>query len=149
MPGGVIIPEKKIPKDNRGYFEIITKSVFQAGFSFEVIERKWEGFREIFAGFDPKVIAKWGEGEIVNALESTLIVRNTKKIKATVDNAIIFNDIVKENNGSFSNYIDSIRDLDYDERSKKISSKFKWMGKTGTFVFFYSINEEVPEWEHR
>ena len=86
---------------------------------------------------------------IINALESSLIVRNPKKIKATVENAKVFNELVKENEGSFSKYIDSIRKLDYDDRSKEISSKFKWMGKTGTFVFFYSINEDVPEWEQR
>ncbi|MHA2029361.1 MAG: DNA-3-methyladenine glycosylase I [Candidatus Kariarchaeaceae archaeon] len=148
MPGGVIIPDKKKPKDNRGYFEVITKSVFQAGFSFEVIERKWEGFREVFSNFDPSKISKWSEADVIEALESPLIVRNQKKIKATIENAKTFQEIVKQN-GSFANYIDSIREMDYEERSKEISSKFKWMGKTGTFVFFYSINEDVPEWEDR
>ena len=148
MPHGVIIPNKIKPKDDQGYFEVITKSVFQAGFSFEVIERKWEGFREVFFNFDPKIISKWSEGDIIEALESTLIVRNPRKIKATVENAKTFQEIIKQN-GSFEKYLDSMKDLDYEEKSKEISSKFKWMGKTGTFVFFYSINEEVPEWENR
>ena len=148
MPGGLIIPEKKRPTNDAGFFAIITKSVFQAGFSFEVIERKWGGFIEIFQNFDPNKIAKWSEAEIANALESPLIVRNVKKIKATVDNAQTFLEIVKAN-GSFANYIDSMKDLDYEEKSNEISSKFKWMGKTGTFVFFYSIDEDVPPWEDR
>ncbi|OLS26752.1 MAG: DNA-3-methyladenine glycosylase 1 [Candidatus Heimdallarchaeota archaeon LC_2] len=105
MPGGVIIPNRIKPKDDKGYFEVITRSVFQAGFSFEVIERKWEGFKEVFSNFDPIIISKWSDADIVNALESPLIVRNPRKIKATVENAQTFLKIVKEN-GSFANYID-------------------------------------------
>lgn len=148
MSGDTIIPERTKPKDDRGYFEIITKSVFQAGFSFKVIERKWGGFKEIFHNFDPKIIAKWSEADIAEALESPLIVRNPRKIKATVENAQTFLTIIREN-GSFAKYIDSMKNLDYEEKSEEISSKFKWMGKTGTFVFFYSINEDVPNWEDR
>ena len=124
MPHGIIIPNKIKPKDDQGYFEIITKSVFQAGFSFEVIERKWEGFREVFSNFDPNIISKWSEADIIEALESTLIVRNPRKIQATVANAKTFQEIVKEN-GSFSKFIDSMKNLEYEEKSEIISSKFK------------------------
>ncbi|MFV2015231.1 MAG: DNA-3-methyladenine glycosylase I, partial [Candidatus Heimdallarchaeota archaeon] len=103
---------------------------------------------EVFSNFDPVKISKWSEADIIEALESPLIVRNPKKIKATVDNANAFQQIVKEH-GTFEKYIESMKEMEYEEKSKEISSKFKWMGKTGTFVFFYTINEDVPDWEDR
>ena len=39
------------------YLEVITKAVFQSGMSWSVVEAKWDGFREAFAGFDPERVA--------------------------------------------------------------------------------------------
>ena len=39
------------------YLEVLTKAVFQSGMSWQVVEAKWDGFREAFAGFDPEVVA--------------------------------------------------------------------------------------------
>jgi len=143
-----IIPPRKKPTNDKGYFEILTKAVFQAGFSWKTVEKKWSGFEEIFDGFDPVKISKWGDGNIIRALESPKIIRNPKKIEATVYNAQSFIDTVEEH-GSFEKYIASIRDEDYADKTKMLSKKFKWLGKTGAFFFFLSINEEVPEWAKR
>ena len=143
-----IIPERKTPKNDNEYFEQLTKAIFMSTFSFKVVETKWNGFLEIFQQFDPYKVASWGEDEIIEAISSPKIIRNSQKVRATVYNARRFLEIIKEY-GNFTNYIKSLRNLDYYEISEILSSKFKWMGRTGAFVFLFCINEEVPPWEER
>jgi 3-methyladenine DNA glycosylase Tag len=144
----LIIPPRNTPKNDIGYFEQITKAVFQAGFSYKVVQSKWKGFRKVFLAFDPKKLAFWTEDEIFAALESNLIIRNIRKIRATVLNAQVFNGIVNLY-GSFQAYLQTLRNLPYPEVNKQISKQFKWLGRTGTFVFLYCVNEDVPEWDDR
>ena len=39
--------------------------------------------------------------------------------------------------------------LPYPKRVKALEKQFKWLGRTGVFVFLYQVAEEVPEWENR
>ncbi|MFX1601464.1 MAG: DNA-3-methyladenine glycosylase I [Promethearchaeota archaeon] len=138
-------PPKK-PKNDQEYFEALIRSVFSAGFSYKVIKTKWEGFREIFHNFNPYKIAQWTESDILIAIESPKIVRNVKKIRATVENAKNFIDLVKRY-GTFENYLKSLRDKPYNEISQIISKTFKWLGPSGTYFFLWRSNEKVPSWE--
>ncbi len=45
------IAELEALPDDR-WLSIITKTIFQAGFSWKVIEAKWDGFETAFDGFD-------------------------------------------------------------------------------------------------
>ena len=144
----LIIPPRITPNNDQGYFEQITKAVFQAGFSYKVVHSKWKGFQKVFHNFDPILISQWGEDQIFTSLESNLIIPNIRKIRATVENAQKFNSIV-DKYGSFASYLQSLSHLLYTEKNKIISKQFKWLGKTGTFVFLYCVNEKVPSWDER
>lgn len=147
MPG-LIIPPRKRPNNDNEYFEILSKAVFQAGFSFKVVHDKWSGISKFFHNFDTERIADWGAMEVADALENPDMIRNTKKIKAIISNAQRFNELVEEH-GSFSNYVDTITRLPYEERKKLLVSNFKWLGKTGAYFFLYCIDDDVPNWEER
>ncbi|MHA2364598.1 MAG: DNA-3-methyladenine glycosylase I [Candidatus Hodarchaeales archaeon] len=144
----VLIPPRKKPSDNREYFEILTKAVFLAGFSWKVVHNKWANFKEVFCDFEPKEIATWEEPEIDQALHNPKIIRNFKKIKATVDNSKTFLSILDEYS-TFSKYLESLRPLGYLKMSKALTKQFKWLGKTGAYFFLYSVEEDVPPWEER
>jgi 3-methyladenine DNA glycosylase Tag len=73
-------------KDDR-LLSDLTKSVFQAGFVWRVIEAKWPGFEEAFQGFDPVKVARLSETQLAKLQQDTRIVRNPVKIRATRDNA--------------------------------------------------------------
>ena len=77
------VPER----DPRRLFEIFTLEGFQAGLSWITILRKREGFRDAFAGFDPEVLAGWGERDVARLLADARIVRHRGKIEATLSNA--------------------------------------------------------------
>ncbi len=69
------------------FFERMTYESFQSGLSWLIIMRKRHGFREAFAGFDPEQVARFTESDVVRLLGDTGIVRNRRKIEATITNA--------------------------------------------------------------
>ena len=141
-----ITPPRKKPSKEREYFEILSKAVFNAGFSYQVVNRKWEGTKEIFHEFDPKIVSNWNIDDISYALESPKIIRNSKKVKAIVSNAKVFLEIL-EVHGSFDNYLKSFREKSYEEKQKILSKQFKWLGPTGAHFFLWSVGEEAPPCE--
>lgn len=74
-------------RDGRALFELLTLEGFQAGLNWLTILKKREGFRKAFQGFDPAVIASWGEDEVTRLLADPGIVRHRGKIEATIGNA--------------------------------------------------------------
>ena len=77
-----------IPDDR--WLSTFSKAVFQAGFSWKVVETKWPGFEEAFDGFDPGRCAMIDDDRIEALLKDTRIVRNGAKIASVRDNAILF-----------------------------------------------------------
>jgi DNA-3-methyladenine glycosylase I len=73
--------------DDRALFEKLCLEGFQAGLSWLTILRKRERFREVFAGFDPQVVAAYGPADVERLLGDPGIVRNRAKIEATIGNA--------------------------------------------------------------
>ncbi|HRC84163.1 MAG TPA: DNA-3-methyladenine glycosylase I [Thermoanaerobaculia bacterium] len=73
--------------DDRKLFELLTLEGAQAGLAWITILRKREGYRRLFAGFDPELLARWGESEVERLLGEPDIVRHRGKIEATLGNA--------------------------------------------------------------
>ncbi len=71
----------------RGLFERMSLEAFQSGLSWRIILRKREGFRAAFAGFDPDVVARFGDADVARLLADEAIIRNRAKIEATLANA--------------------------------------------------------------
>src|SRR5918992_1806285 len=92
-------PPKIRPKSLADYFEVLTRAVFQSRMSWQVIEAKWDGFREAFAGFDPKKVARFTAKDVNRLTGDTRIIRNRRKIEATVANARTLVDLDKEYGG--------------------------------------------------
>lgn len=74
-------------RDERGLFERLSLEAFQSGLSWATILRKRPAFREAFDGFDPDVVAGYGQGDVERLLADARIVRNRAKIRATITNA--------------------------------------------------------------
>jgi DNA-3-methyladenine glycosylase I len=73
--------------DPRTLFELLILESFQAGLSWITILRKRAAFRRAFAGFDPAVLATWGEPEVLRLLADPGIVRHRGKIEGTLRGA--------------------------------------------------------------
>ncbi len=68
-------------------FERISLEAFQSGLSWLTILRKREGFRAAFAGFDPHLVAEFGDDDVQRLMADASIVRNRLKVLATLANA--------------------------------------------------------------
>lgn len=72
---------------DRALFEKTALEGFQAGLSWINILRKRPRFREVFAGFEPDVVAAFGEDDVERLMQDAGIIRNRAKILATISNA--------------------------------------------------------------
>ncbi len=138
MPAGP--PEKIIPQSLNDYLEIMSKSVFQSGMSWKVIENKWPGTREAFRGFDIHAVANFNEKDIEDLTKDTRVVRNYRKLMSIVSNAQKILELDKAH-GSFQRYLRSHGS--FDETLNAIRKDFKFMGPSGIYVFLYVVGEEV------
>ena len=141
MPGA---PPRIEPKGLSDYLEVMTKAVFQSGISWAVIEAKWDGFREAFEGFDPDTVAGFTPEDVDRLVQDKRIVRNRKKIEATIDNAVEMLALDREH-GGFRNYLRS--GDSFEERVADLKRHFRFMGDTGSYYFFYVVGEDVPSHE--
>lgn len=73
-----------------------SKRVFQAGFNWSVIEKKWDGFEAGFHGFDIGRNAFMSDEDLDVHLKDTGIVRHATKILSVRDNAIFLSDLAQE-----------------------------------------------------
>jgi len=72
---------------DRALFEKMSLEGFQAGLSWITILPKRPRFREVFAGFDPAVVAAFGDDDVERLMTDAGIIRNRAKILATIGNA--------------------------------------------------------------
>ena len=85
-------------------YELLVLESFQAGLSWETILNKRENFRQAFDGFAPELIKDYGLEKIASLMDDKGIIRNRRKIDATINNARVYLEIQKEW-GSFADYI--------------------------------------------
>ena len=94
-------------RDDVELFERLALESFQAGLSWSTILRKREAFRAAFRGFEPRVVAAFGERDVERLMGDAGIVRNRAKISATIGNAAAFVE-TSARFGSFDGYLGSI-----------------------------------------
>jgi len=138
MPEGP--PPQITPKSLDDYLEIMSKSVFQSGMSWKVVETKWPGTVEAFRGFDASQVADFDEKDLEELSKDTRVIRNYRKLKAIISNAQKMLDLEKAH-GGFRNYLRSHGD--FDATLNAIRKDFKFMGPSGIYVFLYVVGEPV------
>ena len=74
-------------RDEQGLFERLSLEAFQSGLSWATILRKRPAFRAAFDGFDPDRVACYDDGDVGRLLGDAGIVRNRRKVEATIANA--------------------------------------------------------------
>lgn len=90
--------------DDRVLFEFLILEGAQAGLSWSTILAKREGYRRVFADFDPAVLARWTDAKLEKALLDPGIVRNRLKVWSVRTNARAFLD-VRRDFDSFDRYL--------------------------------------------
>jgi len=90
--------------DDRRLFEMLNLGGAQAGLSWLTILKRREGYRSAFDGFDPEAIARYGPKHLARLLGDAGIIRNRRKIEATVTNAKAYLKL-REEGGSLDAFV--------------------------------------------
>jgi DNA-3-methyladenine glycosylase I len=90
--------------DDRVWFEFLILEGAQAGLSWSTILAKRERYRQVYDGFDPALVACYGEEKIAELLADAGIVRNRLKVRRSISNAEAFLKVQREF-GSFDAFI--------------------------------------------
>lgn len=90
--------------DDQIHFEFLILEGAQAGLSWSTILKRREGYREVFADFNPAKIAQFDEAKIKTLLQDKRIIRNKLKVRSAITNAQLFL-AIQEEFGSFDKYI--------------------------------------------
>ncbi len=80
-----------IPDDR--WLAKFTQMIFNSGFNWKVVEAKWPGFEEAFAGFDVGRCSMMDDDWFDALLKDTGIVRHGAKIRSVRDNAVMLRDL--------------------------------------------------------
>ena len=91
-----------IPDDR--WLAAMTRAVFQAGFSWKVIENKWPGFEVAFWGFDPGRCSMMSDDDLDALVQDKNIVRNGAKIRAVAENATFLRELAAEHGTAASSF---------------------------------------------
>lgn len=137
-------PKKIKPQSLADYLEVMSKSVFQTGISWKVVELKWPGIKVTLRGFNPEDVSKLTIVEIDALIQDKRIIRNRRKIEAIVFNARRLLELDKQYDG-FRKYLRSFDS--FEELSKDLRKQFKFLGEMGSYHFLWVVGEKVPSWE--
>jgi 3-methyladenine DNA glycosylase Tag len=134
MPGWSSAP----PKDDAEYFDRMSRAIFTAGLNWRMVEKKWPDFRRAFSDFAPAKVSQFGRKDVDGLMSDTRIVRNEKKIWATIENAKTVRDLAKEH-GSMKKYIGS-----FGKKEKLViedlQRRFKFMGPSTARMFLWMVS---------
>jgi len=112
--------------------------------NWRVIDAKWEGIREAFAGFDPITVAEYGPADVARLLADPQIVRSKAKIEATIDNAQALIELDAEH-GGFGRYLRSRGG--FGETVADLKRQFRFIGDSGAYHFLWQVGEPVPDYD--
>lgn len=142
--------------DDRELFEMLTLELFQAGLSWSTIWKRKAAFEKAFANFDPAKVAQFDQNDFNRLMNDSGIIRNRRKIMATINNAKIIEELLA-NGETLNNYVWSFVNFESQrlhlngkqlpsqtDESKKMSQKmkkdgFQFMGPTTVYSFMTAV----------
>jgi DNA-3-methyladenine glycosylase I len=133
--------EGKTPKDDSEYLERMSKAIFNAGLNWRVVDSKWSNFRRAFSNFSPTKVSRLTEAQVRGMMKDTGIVRNEKKIRATVENAKAVLAIEKEF-GSVKGYLDSFGGREK-ELQAALQERFRHVGPSTARMFLWMVGHPL------
>jgi len=123
--------------------ENLTRCVFQSGLSWETIAKRWPAFRVAFDGFDIGRVAGYQTDDITRLMRDERIIRNRRKILATIHNSREFERIIQESSGVaiWLNGLD--KSNNYQGVVSRLVMRFKHVGAISAPLWLYSVGENI------
>jgi DNA-3-methyladenine glycosylase I len=119
-------------------FERLMLEINQAGLSWLTILKKRDAFRRAFNGFDPELVAAYGNAERKRLLKDGGIIRNRLKVDAAIANAQKILEL-RETHGSFAGWLSAHHPRSKEEWVKLFKRTFRFTGGEIVNEFLMSI----------
>ena len=126
------------------YFETIVRAMFNAGFTWQVVEAVWPHFHDALEGFDPEKIASYQSEDIDRLMNNDKLIQSRSKLEAVVENARAFLEKVEDSNG-FAGWLHSFEN--FEETHKALKRSFSYIGDYSAYWMLFTWKEPVPKWE--
>ncbi|MGR9073893.1 MAG: DNA-3-methyladenine glycosylase I [Gammaproteobacteria bacterium] len=110
LPPPIPSEQVALQTDDR-MLSLMTRCIFQAGFKWEVVDKKWPEFEYVFNGFDPKILEFLSADDLEEFARDARIIRNMQKISTIPRNAQWINEI-SEMHGSFARFLSQWPQID-------------------------------------
>tara|TARA_B100000902_G_scaffold395230_1_gene453346 strand:- start:254 stop:949 length:696 start_codon:yes stop_codon:yes gene_type:complete len=94
----------RVVSDDRCLAEF-TKKIFQSGFVWKIVEKKWEGFEEVFWGFDIDKLLLMPEDMLERKAQDKKIIRNFRKVVTILVNAQMIKETCQREDKSFGKFL--------------------------------------------
>ncbi|MCU0433623.1 MAG: DNA-3-methyladenine glycosylase I [Bacteroidia bacterium] len=122
------------------YFNIIKLIIFYSGFKANIVNNKTDIINKFFP--DYKTVSFFGDNELTAILSDDKMIKNRRKIIATINNAKTLKSLVKQY-GSFQSYIDSFSPRDSFENlmllKEELEFRFDYLGDITVYHFLTDI----------
>ncbi len=131
------------PPSDSAYFENLTRCVFQSGLNWGTIAQRWPDFKLAFEGFDIGRVAGYRAGDISRLMRDERIIRNRRKILATIHNAREFERIIQEYGGIATWLYGLDKSNNYQGVVSRLVMRFKHVGAISAPLWLYSVGEDI------
>jgi DNA-3-methyladenine glycosylase I len=119
-------------------FERLVLEINQAGLSWLTILKKRKSFQQAYGGFDPGVVAAYGDADRARLLADPGIIRNRLKVDAAIENARRILEL-RSTHGSFAGWLAAHHPRSKDEWVKLFKKTFRFTGGEIVGEFLMSI----------
>ena len=114
--------------DDDALFEIMSLQVFQAGLTWRMILARRDAFRAAFHGWRVDAVAAMPPEEVDRLTRDASIIRNRRKIEASIANAQVVQAIRGEHGSFCAWFYDVLPGDDLTELQRTLRRTFKFMG---------------------
>jgi len=114
-------------RNDAALFGRLVLEINQAGLSWTTILKKQEAFLRAYDGFDPALVAAYGEADRARLLGDAGIIRNRLKVDAAIANAQRILEL-QVSHGSFQAWLDAHHPRGLGEWTKLFKQTFRFTG---------------------
>ena len=94
---------KKLGSDR--YLAEFTRKIFQSGFVWRVVDKKWPQFEDVFWEFDVERLLMMPDDMLERKAKDPAIIRNFNKVKTVRENAMMIDDTERREQKSYGEFI--------------------------------------------
>jgi len=136
-------------RSDAGHLERMALEIFQCGLSWKIVLVKRPALRVAFRNFNPPVVAAMNGRDAARLMKDAAIIRNRKKIEATIKNAARVVELA-EKHGTFLRWLEAVECRTPAQRRaafKLFKDLFSFMGPETTKCYLWGVGKVTPPHE--